>query len=80
MVSVEAAVQETCVNMASKALSKAGSTRRRFRRGSSRAKAVQRLTAQVARQKKALRSIIGIGTSGFTGISREHDTYLDEEP
>jgi len=31
------------------------------------------LAALVARQKKALRSIIGIGASGFSNISREHD-------
>lgn len=34
----------------------------------------------VARQKKALLSLAGIGASGFTDISIEHDTYLHEKP
>lgn len=34
----------------------------------------------VARQKKALLSLAGIGASGFTDISVEHDTYLHEKP
>jgi len=43
---------------------------------------VQRLSLQkrVARQKKALLSLAGIGASGFTDISVEHDTYLHEKP
>jgi hypothetical protein len=42
----------------------------------------QRLSLQkrVARQKKSLLSISGIGASGFTNISVEHDTYLHEKP
>ena len=44
--------------------------------------AVQRvsLKKRVARQKKALLSLAGIGASGFTDISIEHDTYLHEKP
>ena len=38
-----------------------------------------KLAARVARQKKALRSIMGIGASGFSDISREHDTCLHEK-
>ena len=43
---------------------------------------VQRLSLKkrVARQKKALLSLAGIGASGFTDISVEHDTYLHEKP
>lgn len=43
---------------------------------------VHRLTQEkrVARQKKALLSLAGIGASGFTDISIEHDTYLHEKP
>jgi hypothetical protein len=43
---------------------------------------VQRLNLQkrVARQKKALLSLAGIGASGLTDISAEHDTYLHEKP
>ncbi len=35
---------------------------------------------RVARQKKTLLSLAGIGASGFTDISVEHDTYLHEKP
>ena len=47
-----------------------------------RASSVQRLAPpnRVARQKKALLSLAGIGASGFTDISIEHDTYLHEKP
>ena len=38
------------------------------------------LRKRVARQKKALLSLAGIGASGFTDISVEHDTYLHEKP
>jgi hypothetical protein len=38
------------------------------------------LQKRVARQKKALLSLAGIGISGFTDISVEHDTYLHEKP
>jgi hypothetical protein len=43
---------------------------------------VQRVKLQklVARQKKALLSLAGIGSSGFADISVEHDTYLHEKP
>jgi len=34
----------------------------------------------VARQKKVLLSLAGIGASGFTDISAAHDTYLYEKP
>jgi hypothetical protein len=33
----------------------------------------------VARQKKVLLSLAGIGASGFTDVSVEHDTYLYEK-
>ena len=39
----------------------------------------QGLQKRVARQKKALLSLAGIGVSGFTDISIEHDTYLYEK-
>lgn len=39
----------------------------------------QDLQKRVARQKKALLSLAGIGASGFTDISVEHDTYLHEK-
>lgn len=47
-----------------------------------RASSVQRRGQQmrVARQKKALLSLAGIGASGFTDISIEHDPYLHEKP
>lgn len=35
---------------------------------------------RIARQKKTLLSLAGIGVSGFTDISIEHDTYLHEKP
>jgi hypothetical protein len=35
---------------------------------------------QVARQKKTLLSLAGIGASEFTDISVAHDTYLHEKP
>lgn len=34
----------------------------------------------IARQKKSLLSLAGIGASGFNDISVEHDTYLHEKP
>lgn len=40
----------------------------------------QDLKKRVARQKKVLLSLSGIGASGFTDISVEHDTYLHEKP
>lgn len=59
-------------------------TRRRKHRGSvkrttrsQRLKNVQRL---IARQKKLLFSVAGIGASGFSDISVAHDTYLHEKP
>jgi|CXWL01.1.fsa_nt_gi hypothetical protein len=44
--------------------------------------AIQRLNLQkrLAHQRKALLSLAGIGASGFTDISAEHDTYLHEKP
>jgi hypothetical protein len=38
------------------------------------------LKNRLARQKKSLLSLSGIGASGFTDISVEHDTYLHEKP
>ncbi len=31
-------------------------------------------------QKKALLSVAGVGASGFSDVSTEHDTYLYEKP
>lgn len=38
-----------------------------------------RLLQRAVHQKKALRALVGIGASGFTDISREHDKYLHEK-
>jgi hypothetical protein len=38
------------------------------------------LKKRLARQKKSLLSLSGIGASGFADISIEHDTYLHEKP
>jgi len=38
------------------------------------------LQRRVARQKESLLSLSGIGASGCTDISVEHDTYLHEKP
>jgi len=40
----------------------------------------KRLSRQLNRQKKSLLSIAGIGASGFTDISKDHDKYLHEKP
>lgn len=58
---------------------------RRSKQNKSHAKRLSRiqqrgLQQRVARQKKALLSLAGIGASGFTDISVEHDTYLHEKP
>ena len=56
------------------------STQRKFQpRRTSRVQ-LQGLQKRVARQKKVLLSLAGIGASGFTDISVEHDTYLHEKP
>jgi hypothetical protein len=34
----------------------------------------------VARQKRALLALAGIGASGFSDVSQEHDKYLHEKP
>ncbi len=34
----------------------------------------------VAKQNRALLALAGIGASGFSDISKEHDTYLHEKP
>jgi hypothetical protein len=39
----------------------------------------ERLVQRVVRQKEALRALVGIGASGSTDISSEHDTYLHEK-
>lgn len=65
--------------MESKTIKRRGTPRKsRAKRASS----AQRQGRQnrVARQKKALLSLAGIGASGFTDISTEHDTYLHEKP
>lgn len=49
----------------------------RKRTGRTQQRSVQKL---VARQKKVLLSLAGIGASGFTDISVAHDTYLYEKP
>lgn len=38
------------------------------------------LLRQLNRQKKSLLSLAGIGASGFTDISQDHDKYLHEKP
>lgn len=38
------------------------------------------LKKRLARQKKSLLSLSGIGASGFSDISVERDTYLHEKP
>lgn len=48
-------------------------------RKTTRASQRERLLRQAVRQKKALRALVGIGASGFTDISCEHDTYLHEK-
>jgi len=40
----------------------------------------QSMRKRVARQKKMLLSLAGIGASGFTDVSVAHDTYLHEKP
>ena len=34
----------------------------------------------VAKQKRALLTLAGIGASGFSDVSQEHDKYLHEKP
>ena len=34
----------------------------------------------VAKQKRALFALAGIGASGFSDVSQEHDKYLHEKP
>jgi len=34
----------------------------------------------VAKQKRALLALAGIGASGFSDVSEEHDKYLHEKP
>lgn len=34
----------------------------------------------VVKQKRALLALAGIGASGFSDVSREHDKYLHEKP
>ena len=40
----------------------------------------RRLGRLVSEQKRALLSVAGIGASGFSDISAQHDTYLYEKP
>ncbi len=35
---------------------------------------------RLTKQKKAFLALAGVGASGFTDISVEHDTYLHEKP
>ncbi|MEW6543480.1 MAG: hypothetical protein AB1411_07705 [Nitrospirota bacterium] len=51
------------------------SSKQQAPRKAARASQRDRLRRRVALQKKALRALVGIGASGFTDISREHDTY-----
>ncbi len=62
--------------MRSKSLSKVKQPRRKL------APLVRRteLLQQLNRQKKSFLSIAGIGASGFTDISQDHDKYLHEKP
>lgn len=62
--------------MAMKAHTKSEKTSRKSTRASKRTDLSQR----VARQKKSLMTLAGIGASGFTDISEEHDKYLHEKP
>lgn len=62
--------------MAMKAHTKSGKTRHKSTRASKR----ESLSQRVARQKKSLITLAGIGASGFTDISEEHDKYLHEKP
>lgn len=62
--------------MAMKAHTKSRKTRHKSTRASKRTG----LSQQVARQKKSLMTLAGIGASGFTDISEEHDKYLHEKP
>jgi hypothetical protein len=34
----------------------------------------------IAKQKRALLALAGIGASGFSDVSQEHDKYLHEKP
>ena len=62
--------------MAMKAHTKSKKTSRKSTRASKRAS----LSQQVTQQKKSLMTLAGIGASGFTDISEEHDKYLHEKP
>lgn len=62
--------------MAMKTQAKTAKTRHKSTRASKRTSLSQR----VARQKKSLMTLAGIGASGFTDISEEHDKYLHEKP
>lgn len=55
--------------MAMKAHTKSEKTSRKPTRASKR----ESLSQQVTRQKKSLMTLAGIGASGFTDISEEHD-------
>lgn len=62
--------------MAVKPPSKVSQTRRKATSG----RRPSGLSQQVTRQKKSLLALAGIGASGFTDISEEHDKYLHEKP
>lgn len=49
--------------------------RKKKRQSSTQTAAMRRL---IARQKKLLLSLAGIGSSGFSDISAAHDAYLNE--
>lgn len=55
------------------------SNRQRTFREAVRASQRERLLRRAARQKKALRALVGIAASGFTDISSEYDKYLHEK-
>ena len=59
---------------------KAHTKSRKTRHKSTRASKRKDLSQRVARQKKSLMTLAGIGASGFTDISEEHDKYLHEKP
>jgi hypothetical protein len=59
---------------------KAHTKNRKTRHKSTRVAKRMGLSQQVARQKKSLMTLAGIGASGFTDISEEHDKYLHEKP
>jgi len=61
-----------------------GTTRRSGSRNGGRRRPRPKSQAQapklVAKQKRALLALAGIGASSFSDVSQEHDKYLHEKP